>query len=51
MAPATETRTDAQIQADVLDELKYEPNVQPNEIGVTVKDGVVTLTGWVDSFA
>ena len=50
MAPATETRTDAQIQADVLDELKYEPNVQPNEIGVTVKDGVVTLTGWVDSY-
>ena len=50
MAVAAETRTDVQIQADVLAELKYEPRVQPNEIGVAVKDGVVTLTGWVDSY-
>src|SRR3977135_2116661 len=50
MAVATETRTDAQIQADVLAELKWEPRVIPNEIGVIVKDGVVTLTGWVDSY-
>jgi osmotically-inducible protein OsmY len=50
MALATETRTDAQIQADVLAELKWEPRVMPNEIGVIVKDGVVTLTGWVDSY-
>jgi osmotically-inducible protein OsmY len=50
MALATETRTDAQIQADVLAELKWEPRVQPNEIGVIVKDGVVTLTGTVDSY-
>jgi osmotically-inducible protein OsmY len=51
MPVATETRTDAQIQADVLAELKWKPRVKPNEIGVTVKDGVVTLTGWVDSYA
>jgi osmotically-inducible protein OsmY len=50
VAAATETRTDAQIQADVLAELKWEPRVQPNEIGVIVKDGIVTLTGWVDSY-
>jgi osmotically-inducible protein OsmY len=50
MAVTTETRTDAQIQGDVLAELKWEPRVQPNEIGVAVKDGVVTLTGWVDSY-
>jgi osmotically-inducible protein OsmY len=50
MAVATETRTDVQIQADVLAELKYEPRVQPNEVGVSVKDGVVALTGWVDSY-
>jgi osmotically-inducible protein OsmY len=50
MAVATETRTDTQIQADVLAELKWEPRVQPNEIGVIVKDGVVTLTGVVDSY-
>ncbi len=50
MALATETRTDTQIQADVLAELKWEPRVSPNEIGVMVKDGVVTLTGTVDSY-
>ncbi|HLI27304.1 MAG TPA: BON domain-containing protein [Chloroflexota bacterium] len=50
MATTTETRTDEQIQRDVLEELKYDARVQPNEIGVAVKDGVVTLTGWVDSY-
>jgi osmotically-inducible protein OsmY len=34
----------------VLEELKWEPRVQPNEIGVAVKNGIVTLTGWVDSY-
>src|SRR5437764_9164130 len=47
---AVSTRTDEDIQADVLDELKWEIGVRPNEIGVVVKDGVVTLTGWVDSY-
>jgi osmotically-inducible protein OsmY len=51
MAVATTTRTDVQIQTDVVAELKYEPRVQANEIGVVVKDGVVTLTGWVDSYS
>jgi osmotically-inducible protein OsmY len=50
MAVATEVRTDAQIQSDVLSELRWDARVQPNEIGVAVKDGVVTLTGWVDSY-
>ncbi len=50
MAIAAETRTDAQIQADVLAELKWDARVLPNEIGVAVKDGVVTLTGWVESY-
>ena len=50
MALATETRTDAQIQQDVLAELRWDARVQPNEVGVAVKDGVVTLTGWVDSY-
>jgi osmotically-inducible protein OsmY len=50
MAVATATRTDTQIQAEVLAELKWEPRLNPNEIGVIVKDGVVTLTGWVDSY-
>jgi osmotically-inducible protein OsmY len=51
MAVATDVRTDTQIQTDVLAELTWEPRVQPNEIGVAVKDGVVTLTGTVDSYA
>jgi osmotically-inducible protein OsmY len=51
MAIETETRTDEDVQKDVLEELKWDARVKPNEIGVIVKDGIVTLTGWVDSFA
>ena len=47
---AVSTRTDEAIQRDVLDELKWNAYVRPNEIGVSVKDGIVTLTGWVDSY-
>ena len=43
-------RTDQQIQRDVLDELKWEARVQPNEVGVTVKEAIVTLSGWVDNY-
>jgi osmotically-inducible protein OsmY len=48
---ATMTRTDEQIQSDVLEELKWDSRVQPNEVGVTAKDGIVSLTGWVDSYS
>src|SRR2546426_10156518 len=47
---AISTRTDVDIQTDVLEELKWDARVRPNEIGVAVKDGVVTLTSWVDSY-
>lgn len=50
MTTAIATRTDEQIQKDVLNELKWDSRVQSTEIGVAVKDGVVTLTGWVNSF-
>jgi osmotically-inducible protein OsmY len=50
MTIATLIRTDEEIQKDVLAEVKWDAQVQPNEIGVAVKDGVVTLTGWVDSY-
>jgi osmotically-inducible protein OsmY len=43
-------RTDEEIQQDVLRELKFDAQLQPNEIGVVVKDGIVTLAGWVDSY-
>ena len=47
---AVSTRSDEEIQKDVLEELKWDARVRPNEIGVAAKDGVVTLTGWVDSY-
>lgn len=51
MTTTAAVRTDQEIQRDVLEELDWDAQVQPNEIGVTVSDGVVTLTGWVDSYA
>ncbi|MCT2276913.1 BON domain-containing protein [Micromonospora chalcea] len=51
MATDTITRTDRDIQSAVLDELTWEPRVGPDEIAVTVTEGVVTLTGRVDSYA
>ncbi|WP_437326402.1 BON domain-containing protein [Sorangium sp. So ce381] len=42
---------DRQLQRDVLNELAWEPSVNAAEIGVAVKDGIVTLTGRVQSFA
>ncbi len=44
-------KTDAQLQRDVMNELQWEPTLQPAEIGVAVKDGVVMLSGHVDSYA
>src|ERR1700737_4642 len=43
---AVSLHTDEEIQREVLDELKWDMRVQPNEIGVAVKDGIVALTGW-----
>ena len=47
---AISIRSDEAIQTDVLEEVKWDTRVRPNEIGVAVKDGIVTLTGWVDSY-
>jgi osmotically-inducible protein OsmY len=43
--------TDKDIQQAVLRELEWEPVVKSTEIGVSVKDGVVTLSGFIDSYA
>ncbi len=43
-------KTDSELQQDVMDELKWEPTIRAAEIGVGVKDGVVMLTGVVDSY-
>lgn len=44
-------KSDSQLRADILEELKWDPRVNDAEIGVAVKDAVVTLTGFVDSYA
>jgi osmotically-inducible protein OsmY len=50
MATSTSSKTDRQLQQDVIEELRFDSQVQVNEIGVIATDGVVTLTGWVDSY-
>ena len=42
-------KTDSELQQDVMTELKWEPSIKAAEIGVGVTDGVVTLSGYVDS--
>jgi len=44
-------KTDQQLQQSVIDELTWDPSAHASEIGVIVKDGVVTLDGEVSSFA
>ena len=44
-------RTDSDIQHDVIAELKWEPGLRQDDVAVAVRDGVVTLAGYVDSWA
>jgi osmotically-inducible protein OsmY len=44
-------KTNEELQKDVQDAIKWEPLLNAAEVGVTVKDGVVTLSGTVDTFA
>ena len=44
-------KTDTQLQRDVMDELEFEPSVDASNIGVSAKDGIVTLTGKVSNYA
>jgi osmotically-inducible protein OsmY len=44
-------KTDAQLQKDIIDELRWEPRITDREIGVAVKGGVVTLMGAVPSYS
>lgn len=43
-------KTDAEIQRDVMAELKWEPSLNGAEIGASVKQGVVMLSGVIDSY-
>lgn len=44
-------KTDSQLQFDVLEELKWEPGIDHEKIGVSVDMGVVALSGIVTSYA
>ncbi len=44
-------KTNETLQQDVQNAIKWEPLLHAAEIGVTVKDGVVTLVGTVDSYS
>src|SRR6188768_3798666 len=41
-------KSDSQLRQDVLNELMWDPSVSEKAIGVSVKDSVVTLGGFVD---
>jgi osmotically-inducible protein OsmY len=44
-------KSNAELQQDVQDAIKWQPLLHAAEIGVTAKDGVVSLTGVVDSYS
>ncbi len=44
-------KTDMELQKDVTEELKWDPSIVDDEVGVAVRGGVVTLTGSVPDFA
>lgn len=44
-------KSDATIKKDVLDELNWEPSIDATKVGVTVENGIVSLSGHVRSYA
>jgi osmotically-inducible protein OsmY len=44
-------KTDSQLKKDVESELGWDPSIDATHVGVTVKDGVVTLTGHLETYA
>lgn len=44
-------RTDSDIKRDVEEEIRYDADVHSSDIGVSVKSGVVSLTGFVGSYS
>lgn len=47
----TDVKTDAELKKDVLAEFSWDPAVKSTEVGVMVRDGVVSLTGHLDTYA
>ena len=44
-------KTDMELKKDVTAELSWDPLVPETRVGVAVSDGVVTLTGHLDTYA
>lgn len=44
-------KSDSELQQDVMSELEWDPRVDHADIGISVSDGVVTLNGYVKSYA
>lgn len=50
MSTATLTDADVRVRDSVMRQLEWDPEVEASGIGVTAKDGAVTLTGYIDSY-
>lgn len=44
-------KTDSNLRRDIEQQLEWDPRVNAREIGIAVKDGIVTLSGHVGSYA
>lgn len=44
------TRLDTDLQQDVVEELRWEPSLEDDDVAVAVKDGIVTLAGYTKSY-
>jgi osmotically-inducible protein OsmY len=44
-------KTDSELRRDVERELEWDPSIDARNIGVAAKNGVVTLTGYVNSYS
>jgi len=44
-------KTNEELQNDVQDAIRWEPLLRSSDIGVSVKEGIVTLTGTVDGYS
>lgn len=50
MAIFTKTRADSEVREDLVAELEWDPQITSEDIGVAVKEGVVALSGFVNSY-
>ena len=51
MATLTLTGTDVRLRNFVIRELDWDPDVDAGAIGVTAQNGIVTLTGFIDTYS